>query len=257
MTKLSNSIDRIAPTRRPEGRPVQYQSWSNLSFVHWRMPPEKLAPLIPDRLTVDTWQGDAWVGLVPFHMSGVRLSWMPAVPGISTFHETNLRTYVHLDGKNPGVWFFSLDAANSLAVRVARWRWQLPYYRSMMKLRLREQRVTYESRRLWPGTSNAELTLEAEFGDFLPPVNDLPAGQAAPDTLEHFLAERYFLYSQSQAGRLFRGQVHHRPYPLREARVLKLHETMRQAAKLDCDGDHEHVLFSEGVDVEIFGLRQV
>ena len=166
-----------------------FQIWSDLLFVHWRVPVDTLQSLLPRRLTVDTFEGDAWVGLVLFTMSGVRPRWFPAVPRLSAFHETNVRTYVHLDGRDPGVWFFSLDAANSLAVRVARWRWHLNYFFSTMHLERRGDRVRYESQRRWPAPAEARVEIEARLGD--------PAAgfHATPGTLEHFLVERYFLYT--------------------------------------------------------------
>ena len=254
----SIAIDRISPTRRPPERHIGYQTWSTLLFVHWRLPLEQLQPLVHERLTIDTFDGDAWVGLVPFHMSGVHPRWFPPIPGVSSFHETNLRTYVHLDGKDPGVWFFSLDASNWLAVRVACWKWNLPYYRSTMQVERHDRRVRYHSQRRWPETSAAGLTIEAEFGDWIiPPNSDRPRGQAVPETLEHFLAERYILYTRSAKGRLSRGQVDHQPYPLHQARLIRLDETLLEAANIRPTSGPEHVMFSEGFDVDIFPLRPI
>ena len=132
MTDTGTTIDRIAPTKRPADSPTGHQIWSNLLFIHWRVSARDIVELLPARLTVDTFDGSAWVGLVPFTMSGVRPWWSPPVPGISTFHETNVRTYVCHKDQGPGAWFFSLDASSSLAVCVARWRWSLPYFRSTM-----------------------------------------------------------------------------------------------------------------------------
>jgi uncharacterized protein YqjF (DUF2071 family) len=252
------AIDRLACTLRPAGRAIGRQSWRNLLFVHWRVPCEQLAPLLPRRLTVDRFEGSAWIGLVPFTMHGVRPWWSPAVRGVSSFHETNVRTYVHCQG-DPGVWFFSLDAANTLAVRLARWRWRLPYFRAQMRVERTASRVSYESRRLWPGPPGAATSIEAEIGGPLPSTDDAyPPGRALPGTLEHFLAERYLLYSQATDGNeLFRGRVHHVPYPLRTARLLNLQESLLAAAGIPAVAEPEHVMFSDGVDVEVFPLRRV
>ncbi len=258
MTDISSNIDRIAPTQRPEGRPAGYHRWSDLLFIHWQVRASDLVDLLPKELTVDTYEGNAWVGLVPFHMSGVRPWWSPNVPFVSAFHETNVRTYVHRDGKNPGVWFFSLDASSSLAVRIARWRWHLPYYHSTMSLQREGDRVRYQSERKWPAKSEWGTNIEASIGDVIGAYDkDLPLGQAALGTLEHFLAERYFLYSQRNNGRLCRGQVHHTPYPLQEATLEKCEEKLLEAAKIVHPSQPVHTLFSKGVDVEVFDLDPV
>lgn len=253
-------IERLSPAQRPHERPVGYHVWRNLLFVHWRVPAEMITPLLPKSLTLDTWEGDAFVGLVPFFMSGVRPWWSPAMPGISTFCETNVRTYVHHDGRDPGVWFFSLDAARSLAVRVARWRWHLPYFRARMRLRREANRVTYASHRLWPEPKGVGMTAEAEVGPLLGrdvANRELPAGRALPGTLEHFLIERYILFSTDRQGTLRRGRVHHTPYPVRTARLMSLKETLLSPLGITPESDPCHVAFSDGVRVEVFPLRRV
>ncbi|MBS0266846.1 MAG: DUF2071 domain-containing protein [Planctomycetes bacterium] len=257
-TTHQTGIDRLSPTQRPSGRPIGYQSWSQLLFVHWRLPAAILRPLIPAELEIDTWDGDAWVGLVPFAMSGVRPWWFPAVPGVSNFLETNVRTYVHLRGRAPGVWFFSLEASNSLAVRVARWRWHLPYFRAQMSLFRQQQTIRYGSQRLWPGPSGAGCEIHAEIGPLWGEQESgraRPAGQALPGTFEHFLVERYILYSTDAAQRLYSGRVFHAPYSVRSARLLDFQESLLPASGITPAEAPSHVAFSEGVDVEIFPLR--
>ncbi len=266
----SPAIDRMAPTVRPAESPIGYHRWTDLLFVHWRVPAEVVEPLLPRCLSLDTWDGDAWVGLVPFYMSRVRPWWSPAVPGISSFCETNVRTYVHFEGRNPGVWFFSLDASSSLAVRVARWRWHLPYYWARMNLRRAAENVAYTSRRLWPAcsattrvdASNAASGCEirAKFGPLLghdAVDRALPSGRALPGTLEHFLIERYILYAVSARGKLLAGRVHHIPYPIREACLENLDETLLAAVGICPPAAACHTAFCDGVDVEIFPLRPV
>jgi len=257
MTTETCPIDRLSPTQRPRRRVRGYQRWSDLLFLHWKVPVSLVRPLVPPELTIDTWDNHAWIGLVPFHMSGVRPWWSPPVPGLSEFHETNVRTYVHLDGRDPGVWFFSLDAANSLAVSLARTFWHLPYYTSEMTVDRQGSRVEYRSQRLTeeprPG-----LHIVATIGNTLPTSSrSNHTGTALPDTLEHFLAERYLLYAKSPSGQLYRGQVHHSPYPLREARLVHLKETLLASAHLPVETDPAHVMFSDGVSVEIFSLERI
>ncbi len=258
MLATNDRIDRLAPMRRPDEPAIGYHRWTDLLFLHWRVPAETLARLLPPELSVDTFDGDAWVGLVPFHMSRVRPWWFFSVPGVSDFCETNVRTYVHRNGERPGVWFFSLEAARSLPVHVARSRWNLNYHRAEMRLERDDNRVVYHSKRLWPGTPGVGCDIACRAGDAVPSVRgDFPAGQACPGTLEHFLVERYLLYTQDRDRRLLCGQVHHRPYPIREATVEWCRETLIGDAGLKVQGEPAHALFSDGVDVEIFPLRPV
>jgi uncharacterized protein YqjF (DUF2071 family) len=187
------------------------------------------------------------------------------VPGVSNFHELNVRTYVAA-GDHPGVWFFSLDAASSIAVLAARTGWHLPYHRASMELEVSAPLtshppqdphvlgagagdVRYRSRRLWPGPKPAELELSYRIGESL--------GEAAPGTFEHFLAERYLLFAHTGAGLVW-GQVHHRPYPLHRAEVIEVRESVVAAAGLPAtSGPPAHVLYSPGVDVDVFALQPV
>jgi len=272
--------DRLAPTRRPNRNPVGYQCWHNLAFLHWRVPADKLATLLPSGLEVDTFDGSAWVGLVPFRMSGVRPWWFPSLPGVSAFDETNVRTYVHHNGV-PGVWFFSLDAANRLAVRVARWRWRLNYHHATMRVeRIGEdagggggggdEGLVYWSERTakgsgspgatGPGVPGAGVDLEIRLDGIDSPEGVDPEGHARPGSLEHFLVERYVLFTRDPTGdssTVYSGQVHHSPYPLRGARVLRCTESLILASGIEVSGAATHALYSEGVEVEIFGLRPV
>ena len=252
---MPDQIDRISQCRRPETACIGYHCWTDLLFVHWRVPAEQLAPLVPSGLTIDTFDGDAWVGLVPFHMSGVRPKWFPALPGVSNFHETNVRTYVHREGRDPGVWFFSLEASRSLPVLVARSRWRLNYHRAAMQLERTGSRIRYASSRLWPGRRGAGMDAEIELQDV---DQAYGSGQVAvPGTLEHFLIERYILYTQARSGRLLRGQVHHSRYRLRPVEVIRLQETLLDAAGIHVNGPPCHAIYNPGVQVEIFPLTAV
>jgi len=242
-------MDRASPGRRPEGSPSGLQKWRSLLFVHWEVPAQVLRALVPPRLEVDTFEGRAFVGLVPFEMHDVRPSrFLPAVPTASRFEETNLRTYVHLGGRDPGVWFFSLDASSALAVLGARAFFHLPYWHAKMRTERAGDRVVYRSERHWEGGSSAALDVTYEVGEEL--------GPAVEGTLEHFLAERYFLYALTGSNVLLRGQVHHSPYPLRRARITELDESLVEAAGIARPEERASELWSPGVDVEVFGLKR-
>ena len=249
------AVERLAACRRRAGKAIGYQRWSGLLFAHWRVPVALLRPLIPRELEIDTFQQEAWLGLVPFHMSGVRPACCPALPFVSEFHETNIRTYVHFKGREPGVWFLSLDAACRLAVEVARWKWHLPYFRAEMDLRREGDEVRYSSRRIDSRSPRrADVDISIRIGESLNPE---PGVSVEQWTLEHFLAERYVLYANDHRGRLLRGRVHHSPYPLRSAEVVSCRQTLTSAAEVPVSGQPDHALFCEGVTVDIFPLRRV
>jgi uncharacterized protein YqjF (DUF2071 family) len=242
-----DAIDRVGPTRRPPGRAAMRQSWRRLGFLHWELDGAALARRLAPGLSLDTFEGRAFVGLVPFTMQGVRPWWAPAPPGVSAFHEVNVRTYVHFEGRDPGVYFFSLDAASRVAVATARAWFKLPYHYARMRLDPRPEGLTaYASDRRWPAPVPAACRL-------LYGPRPAPPAPARPGTLEHFLAERYILYTSSR-GRLLRGRVHHPPYPLQPGECPELDETLLAAAGLARPDGPPLVHYAAGVDVEVFGL---
>ncbi len=246
---VSDGIDRIGPTRRPTGRVVQRPGWHDLTFLHWRVPVAALRLLVPAALEIDTFEGDAFIGLVPFTMTGVRPWWAPPLPGIDDFHETNVRTYVHHRGTGPGVWFFSLDAASLLAVTAARVLWRLPYHHARMTLERTDAGVRYASERTRPGPLPGACRVLCR------PLGEPAAAQ--PGGLEHFLAERYLLYTTGRDGILRRGAVHHAPYPLQRAEVLECEETLIAAAGIARPAEPPIAHHASGVSVEIFPLERV
>jgi len=245
-------MDRIAPTLRPNDRTVMKQSWRHLSFLHWEVPAESLAKHLPPSLTLDTFEGRAFVGLVPFTMRDVRPVGFPSVPGLSNFHETNVRTYVHHRGEGPGVWFFSLDAANPIAVATARMWFGLNYQYARMSLEAGESHglpeFSYASERRWPSRSGPSSRVRIRVTG--------PVVTAVPGTIEHFLAERYILYT-TRGDRLYSGRVHHSPYPLREAECDLVEDTLVTASGLIRQGHPTYVHYADGVDVEVFSLKSV
>lgn len=220
---MSRILAEIAhrPWPLPAGPWIMAQTWHDLLFAHWPVAAEVLRPHIPERLAMDTFEGQAWLAVVPFRMSGVRLRSTPAVPWLSKFPELNVRTYVVADEK-PGVWFFSLDAANFLAVAIARAWFHLPYFRARMSCEEQDRWIQYRSERVHRGTAQGELRARYR-----------PVGTpffAKPGTLEHFLTERYCLYASDADGSTFRGEIHHPPWALQPAEADFISNGMAKAA---------------------------
>lgn len=235
---------------------VMRPSWHHLLFLHWPVAPEQLRPLLPPGLALDLHEGRAYIGLIPFTMTDARPHRLPRLPLprrlYEDFHEINVRTYVRAGDGEPGVWFFSLDAASRLAVLAARVWFKLPYFHARMRLSEKRQpdgapTIEYFSRRVWPGPKPATCaTKYAPHG--------VPAA-AQPGTLEHFLVERYALYSRAEK-RLYRGRVRHAPYQLQAVDVLALNENLVAAAGITRPNTPPLAHYARGVRVEIFRLEE-
>ena len=209
------------PWPLPRGPWIMAQVWHDLLFAHWTVPVAALRPLVPQQLEIDTFSGQAWLGIVPFRMSGVRLRGTPAVPGLSRFPELNVRTYVIRDGM-PGVWFFSLDAANPVAVWAARTMFHLPYFWATMHCENNSDWIRYESQRR--NREGSPASLKACYR---------PTGSVfntSPGSLEYFLTERYCLYTANKPGHIIRCQIHHPPWPLQLAEATFEENTMASTA---------------------------
>ncbi len=223
------------------------QNWGKLLFMHWRIEEELLRPLIPERLSIDTFDGSAWIGVVPFTMWGIRATFTPPVPFLSEFHELNVRTYVHLDGV-PGVWFHSLDAASRAAVWGARTFFYLPYFNADMRLKQSGAQIDYDSTR----TDKPHADFHASW------EIDGEARHAQPDTLDFFLTERYCLYVERESDRqLLRARIFHDPWPLQKARLVSLASTMVESHGLPTPTGEPLLHYAEELAVEIWALKEV
>ncbi len=229
-------------------RPVMHQRWCDLLFLHWSADPAGIQRTLPPGLTVDTHGGRAWIGLVPFRMAGIRPRGLPAVPWLSAFPELNVRTYAFDEAGRPGVWFYSLDAARWIAVKVARGAFHLPYFHAAMTCDRDPDSgwIDYHSRRHGGGA-------EARFryrgrGD---------EREAEPGSLDFFLLERYLLFSRNpRTGGLHHGYVSHAPYRFRAAEVAHFETSPIAAAGLAAPrGLPEHTAMVESVRVGIHSLE--
>jgi uncharacterized protein YqjF (DUF2071 family) len=236
------------PWPLPRGPWRGFMRWSSLAFLHWPVPADALRPHLPPELELDTFDGRAWIGVVPFRMEGVRHRGLPPVPTAADFAEVNVRTYVRGGGR-AGVWFFSLDAASRLAVRGARWGLGLPYFDAAMRMRRDGDAVDYRSVRTHRGAPAAELRARYR-----------PAGEpyhAAPGTLDHWLTERYRLFGRRRSGRVYGIDVHHAPWPLQRAEVEIERNTMAAASGIHLPDAPPLAHFASPVDVLAWGAEPV
>jgi uncharacterized protein len=233
----------------PSGPWVMTQAWHELLFAHWPIKTELLRPLIPSLLEIDIFDNTAWIGIVPFRMSHVHPRGLPSVPGLSAFPELNVRTYVISHGM-PGVYFFSLDAANPLAVALARSIYHLPYFNARMSCQREEggDTIFYTSHRVHRGVAHADF--EAHYRPTASVV------YAPPDSIEHWFTERYLLYTVFH-DHVFCGNIHHRQWPLQIAEVELLRNTMAQSHNLQLTDTSPLLHYVHLQEVLIWPLRRV
>lgn len=223
----------------PDAPWANAQTWVDLAFLHWRVDADEVRRAVGRSVELDTFDGEAWLGVTAFLLADFRLRGLPPVPRLSTFPELNVRTYVTRDDR-PGIWFFSLDAASTLAVEGAKRLYKLPYHRAQMTCERVGDRVQYESAR--PG---------AAFSGSYRGSGDL--FRAEPGTLEHFLTERYCLYTED-GGQAYRAEIHHPPWDLQGGEATIDLNTMSPVALPD---EQPHVLFSPRQDVVVWPLAEL
>ena len=225
------------------------QRWNTLLFAHWRLAPEVLRPLVPHVLDLDLFEGSAWVSVTPFCLSRLRARGLPAVPGLSQFPELNVRTYVTLGGK-PGVFFFSLDAGNIVAVLGARATYHLPYYQARISVREgTDGMIHYHCQRFHRGAPAAEFD-----GHYRPSG---PVFTAAPGSLDHWLVERYCLYAVDRRDGVYRAEIHHEPWPLQRADADIQVNTMAQASNIALPAEAPRLAFARRIDVVVWAPERV
>jgi uncharacterized protein len=224
------------------------QTWHDLLFAHWPVPLEVVRPHVPPAFELDLFDGRAWVGIVPFRMTNVAPRLVPAVPWISAFPELNVRTYVSVAGR-PGVYFFSLDAANPVAVAVARAFVHLPYFTATMTCVEHPPGIHYQSRRT--DRRGAPALLEARYRPLGPPRPPVRG------SLDYFLTERYCLYTADRRGTHYSLDIHHPPWPLQPAEAEFTTNTMASAAGLALPPIAPLLHFSRRQDMVGWGLTKL
>jgi len=238
-------IDRLAMRGRPQGSPVIHQRWENLLFLHWAVDPQALRPLIPSALEIDTFQDKAWIGITPFHLEDVRPVMLPAFPGLSTFDEINVRTYVLHDGR-PGIWFFSLDASKLMHAVASRIYFMMPYFKASIEFRQEEHRFTFDLHRAGP--PEAAFYARWQTG---PRLRDPDV-----DSLAFFLVERYNCFSV-EGRRVYQTRIYHHPWILEEAAIEELCSKMMSALGLAEPVADPLIHFSRSLDIEIWAPTQI
>jgi hypothetical protein len=235
--------ERLALRQKPAASPILHQTWGKLLFMHWPVPAERLRPRIPSRLEIDLFEGTAWIALAPFTMWNVRAAGVPPIPGLDSFHECNVRTYVHLNGV-PGVWFFSLDATRIIPVLAARFFFALNYLKARIDLCQVGNVIQYALKRpAQEAGAGAELEISWSIGQALP--------QAAPESREFFLTERYCLYAGTDSA-LKRGRIWHVPWELRSASINSFRTTLLGAQGLPQPDETPLLHYAEERDVLIY-----
>lgn len=224
------------------------QVWCDLLFAHYPIPVEDLRQIVPPAFELDLWQGQAWLAVVPFRMEGIRPRGLFSVPTLSETPELNVRTYVSVGGR-PGVYFFSLDAANVVAVRIARRFFHLPYFKAEMQLQYKGDMIHYRSRRTDPASASAE------FQGLYRPVGEIR--HASPGTLEHWLTERYCFYTLDRRQAIVRGDIHHKPWPLQPAEAEIAVNTMTKPLGLTLPDTPPLLHFARRVEVVAWAVECV
>jgi uncharacterized protein len=224
---------------QPIERLAMRQTWRRLTFLHWPYEPAAVRRLLPPGLELDTFDGAAYVGLIPFEIHNL--------PGIPHFPETNVRTYVIGPDGSRAVWFFSLDAGRMLAVIGARAGYHLPYFWANMQVTQQNGTIRYRSRRRWPHSTRHSTERYTN-------IAIEPGGPKEPTELDHFLTARYRLYTVTR-GRLGYAQIQHDPWPLARATLLELNQNLIEASGLPSPQGSPLVHYSADLDVKIGYLR--
>ncbi|MFN7139526.1 MAG: YqjF family protein [Limisphaerales bacterium] len=246
MKQVSDRIDRLAQRARPEGDPIMEQTWQDLLFLHWQVDPALIRPLIPAPLQIDMFEKHTYVGITPFTIPNLRAHGLPPIPGASSFHEINLRTYVHYRGV-PGVWFFSLDASKILPALAARLFYSLPYFKAEIQFQKNESGTFhFTSQRLDATAAEFEATW----------LEGIELRSPDTESLAFFLTERYCLYS-ADSQHLYRSRIYHAPWNLRDAELINIRSSLFSAQGLPEPSTLPLLHFAREQNVEVWPSERI
>jgi uncharacterized protein YqjF (DUF2071 family) len=237
------------PWPMPEGSWIQKQTWNNVLFLHWPAPTERIRSLLPKGLELETYDGSAWLGLVAINVTDAHLRYTPSLPFVSNVLPLNLRTYVRV-GDKPGIYLFSADVSNALVVTAARQLFLMPYFNAQMDYREDGELHLFGSQR-----TEGEDTMNGFTVSYGP---HSPVYNAEPGSLDHFLIERYGLYTTDDQGDVYRNDVHHYPWPLQRADAVVGANTLTLPPRLDLpEMDLMLCHYAHRLDALLWGLEKV
>jgi len=240
MTRCIDFVQESVDLPRPRlPLAVMHMTWHDLLFAHWPLRPEAVQARLPAGMTVDTFDGRAWLGIVPFRMTGIHLRGLPGVPTTESFVELNVRTYVRVADR-PGVYFFSLDAPHPLPIAVARAAYKLNYQRATMKCWREADWIAYRSMR-----RRGDAMFVSRHRAVGPPR------RAEPGTLAHWLTDRYRMYMADRRGRLWRADITHEPWQLSDAEAMIDLNTMTRPLGFSLPDCSPHLLFADRMTTRV------
>jgi uncharacterized protein YqjF (DUF2071 family) len=219
-------------------------TWDDLLFAHWKVDANLVREQLPKELELDTFNGDAYVGIVPFVMSEIRLKSIPKISKLS-FPEINLRTYVKVNNK-PGVYFFNLDAESILGVALAKFMFHIPYYYAKFSIQKNDESIEYKHQR-----KNGSASFIGTYK---------PIGEpffAARNSLEYWLTERYRFYSVTNKGVVVLGEIAHEPWTLQVASLDIQKSSLFEASSFEHPADLPHLLYSKSIRVSAAMLSKM
>ncbi len=237
-------LDRLAMRAKPDGRPVMEQNWEKILFLHWPVDPALIQARIPPSLEVDLFEDKAWIGITPFKVTGLHLTSLPPIPGLDSFNEINVRTYVHHAGK-PGIWFFSLDASKLIPVIAARLFYQVPYYSAEIDFRDGGTDFSVNITR----TTNRDVRFSARW------KKGTRLRDPDAESLAFFLVERYCFFAELGSS-LMMTRVYHHPWILDEAIVDSYESNLISSLGFSEPLGEPLAHFSEGVSTQIWEPRR-